>query len=186
MKCECGCGQETPLAPRTDTAKGWTRGEPLRFVRFHHTRRPGEPEYVVDDRGYKTPCWIWQRTRNPQGYGQQNKAGAHRVYFERANGPLPPGMEPDHLCRVRCCVNPAHMEAVTRGENARRGAKAKLTWAGVRLIRRSSASALELAIIFGVDRSTIYSVRGRRSWWPEPDPGVWAVMLPKEPDAAAA
>jgi hypothetical protein len=44
----------------------------------------------------------------------------HRAVYERYVGPIPPGLEIDHLCRVRNCVNPAHLEAVTRGENVRR------------------------------------------------------------------
>lgn len=46
---------------------------------------------------------------------------AHRVAYELTRGPIPAGMEIDHLCRVRSCVNPDHLEAVTRGENLRRG-----------------------------------------------------------------
>jgi hypothetical protein len=45
---------------------------------------------------------------------------AHRVYWERANGPVPDGLEIDHLCYTPACVNPAHMETVTHGENLRR------------------------------------------------------------------
>ncbi len=45
---------------------------------------------------------------------------AHRFSFEMVNGPVPNGLELDHLCRVRRCVNPSHLEAVTRLENIRR------------------------------------------------------------------
>ena len=46
---------------------------------------------------------------------------AHRLAFESLVDPVPKGLHIDHLCRVRCCVNPAHMEPVTPGENVRRG-----------------------------------------------------------------
>ncbi len=46
---------------------------------------------------------------------------AHRVAYEQTVGPVPSGLELDHRCRIRCCVNPAHLEAVTRQENVRRG-----------------------------------------------------------------
>lgn len=57
---------------------------------------------------------------------------AHRYYFEQYRGLLPKEMdgeraEPDHLCRVRCCINPEHIEVVTQTENIRRGLVAKLT-----------------------------------------------------------
>ena len=46
---------------------------------------------------------------------------AHRVAYELTNGPIPDGLELDHLCRVRHCVNPSHIEAVTHRENTLRG-----------------------------------------------------------------
>lgn len=51
---------------------------------------------------------------------------AHRFAYEECVGPIPPGMMIDHLCRVRRCVNPEHMEVVTNQENARRGARGRL------------------------------------------------------------
>lgn len=79
------------------------------------------PEYAVEDRGFGTPCWVWQRAVNENGYGRMpGNQAAHRVYFERERGPVPDGLEIDHLCRVRACVRPDHMEAVTHAENVRR------------------------------------------------------------------
>jgi hypothetical protein len=46
---------------------------------------------------------------------------AHRFAYESVHGPITPGLVIDHLCRVRLCVNPAHLEPVTPGENSRRG-----------------------------------------------------------------
>ncbi len=70
-------------------------------------------------------CWIWQASCDRHGYGRMtvNKRPylAHRVAYELAIGQIPHGMDIDHLCRVRCCVNPAHLEPVTRLENTRRG-----------------------------------------------------------------
>ncbi len=76
-------------------------------------------------------CWLWLGELNSAGYGRisqgNNKIGkrvrslAHRVSYELAKGPVPEGFDLDHLCRVPCCINPDHLEPVTRSENNRRG-----------------------------------------------------------------
>lgn len=69
-------------------------------------------------------CWVWTAASNGRGYGRIWVDGrphpAHRVAYEIHVGPIPAGMEIDHLCRNRGCVNPAHLEPVTRRENLRR------------------------------------------------------------------
>ena len=80
----------------------------------------------------KTPtCWLWTGSCNPKGYGQfrvgKKKPGAHRVAYEWLVGPIPEGMQLDHLCRVRNCVNSDHLEVVTNLENNRRGERANRT-----------------------------------------------------------
>jgi len=74
-----------------------------------------------------TGCWIWTGTLDPLGYGRwtlcdgnQGKL-AHRVVYEAVIGPIPPGLDLDHLCRVRRCVGPTHLEPVTTAENVLRG-----------------------------------------------------------------
>jgi hypothetical protein len=71
-------------------------------------------------------CWLWLGCMNSQGYGNmtmpgRKKVGAHRVAYQAFIGPLSPDLTIDHLCRVRCCVNPAHLEAVTMHMNVMRG-----------------------------------------------------------------
>lgn len=77
--------------------------------------------YVVD----ASECWLWQGVVTNAGYGHVWAKGrrilAHRVFYERHVGAIPLGMELDHLCRVRRCVNPAHLEPVTTRENILRG-----------------------------------------------------------------
>lgn len=85
---------------------------------------------VVEDRGYKSPCWIFTRMKDRQGYGRIQTGSAttgtrrptlvHRVTYEFFKGPIPAGLEPDHLCNVTACCNPRHLEAVTHLENMRR------------------------------------------------------------------
>lgn len=69
-------------------------------------------------------CWLWTGYRLPNGYGQAAYAGqryAHRVAYVLTFGPIPEGMTIDHLCRVRHCVRPSHLEAVTNRDNILRG-----------------------------------------------------------------
>lgn len=70
-------------------------------------------------------CWRWQGRHDSHGYGSLRIAGkeirAHRFAYELVVGPFPEGLVTDHLCRVRDCVNPDHLEAVTNVENIRRG-----------------------------------------------------------------
>lgn len=99
--------------------KTYTRTAPLkplieRFMQFVHP----EPN---------TGCWLWDSALNKKGYGvfkvggrQGRLLSAHRFSYEMHKGPMAEGLETDHLCRVRCCVNPDHLEAVTNTVNMAR------------------------------------------------------------------
>jgi hypothetical protein len=68
-------------------------------------------------------CWEWTGTINNVGYGSLSDGEsnlAHRFAYELLVAPIPDGLQIDHLCNVRNCVNPAHLEAVTAQENMRR------------------------------------------------------------------
>jgi len=73
-------------------------------------------------------CWIWNGRVSPNGYGRISILGkdayAHRVSYILFIGDITKGLVLDHLCRVRRCVNPSHLESVSIGENVRRGSKA--------------------------------------------------------------
>lgn len=77
-------------------------------------------------------CWIYMGSLNKLGYGrmsigsrtdgtQRKAASVHRIAYELLRGPIPPGLDIDHLCRVRCCVNPDHLEPVSERVNIIRG-----------------------------------------------------------------
>ncbi len=70
-------------------------------------------------------CWQWIGAKHSEGYGVIRADGrpayAHRVAYELLVGPIPEGLDIDHLCRNRLCVNPTHLEPVTRRENLLRG-----------------------------------------------------------------
>lgn len=82
----------------------------------------------IDMSGGPDSCWPWTACIDGGGYGHIGAGGkyggmlkAHRVSYELLVGPIPPGLELDHLCRNRKCVNPAHLEPVTHRENGLRG-----------------------------------------------------------------
>ena len=77
----------------------------------------------------ETGCWIWTSTlthKDPRkAYGavwvEGGQKRAHRVLYELVVGPIPAGLQIDHLCRVQICVNPSHLESVTGYVNTHRG-----------------------------------------------------------------
>lgn len=76
-------------------------------------------------------CWVWTAATTRDGYGTFNSPRpyktnlAHRLVFIDAGHEIPEGWTLDHLCRVKNCVNPAHLEAVSRRENIQRAWAAK-------------------------------------------------------------
>ena len=90
----------------------------------------GVPQFATYDRLMKKievvgECWLWTAGKAPNGYGKcwldGRTVGAHRAIYELLVGPIPEGLVIDHLCRVRHCVNPDHLEPVTQQENLLRG-----------------------------------------------------------------
>ena len=168
--CQCGCGEKAPVSPQTVRKLGYVKGEPRSYIRNHNKRRVG-PWYAIDT---ETGCWIFIGYTNAKGYGMMRNGGpnmeyAHRVFYERAKGPIPERMQLDHLCRTPACVNPDHLEPVTNTTNQRRGRKPKLSLEQVRDIRsrpKVYGSAVALAREFNVHPHTILMIRNHpdRFW----------------------
>lgn len=95
----------------------------MQYIRGHNNRgrEIKRVRWIAEDRGYETPCWIWQLGKTSSGYARLKRDGrqlcAHRVVFEAMHGPLPTGAEVDHICRVRECVNPEHLRLATHAQN---------------------------------------------------------------------
>lgn len=156
VTCACGCGAPAPRSGR--------------YIRGHWLRTPNVPlcGYVVDE---DTGCWNWGLQVDRDGYGRARRAGetsptaAHRVVYEEIRGPIPSGLDLDHLCRNRRCVNPDHLEPVTRTENYRRGLRTKLTAEQVAAIRADMDTASPvLAARYGVAPRTIRNVKQGATW----------------------
>lgn len=94
-------------------------------TRMRGRRLPMSQRFTLDDPRVQTipesGCWVWMGYLEGSGYGRVMHRGrdtlAHREAWSSRNGPIPPGMMIDHLCRVRCCVNPDHLRIVTPRQN---------------------------------------------------------------------
>jgi HNH endonuclease len=130
----------------------------------------GQPKYVIDANG----CWIWVAAVSDTGYGcaslqtyPRSYEQAHRTSWRIHRGPIPEGMDIDHLCRVRACINPEHLEPVAHTVNVRRGKCTKLIQGQVDEMRQMRVAGIQVKDIaehFAMSRShTSRVVRG--IWW---------------------
>lgn len=130
-------------------------------------------KYRIDE---ATGCWIWIAYIHKTGYGRvsyHGKAiGAHRALYLLAGREIPEGLQLDHLCKTRACVNPDHLEPVTQIVNLRRGKHARLTVAIVTEIRQrylSGERLYSLAKEFGVTDSHLSRVVRGFGWRSDED-----------------
>ena len=129
MLCGCGCGGTTPVANRTNSRDHWVKGQPRQFIRGHNLRRSLTVRFWTKvDKNGPNGCWVWIAAKDSNGYGRfmvSDTSGrispAHRVSYTLVRGPIPIGLEIDHLCRVHACVNPDHLELVSHTANVKRG-----------------------------------------------------------------
>ena len=114
-------------------------------------------------------CWLWTGFVMADGYGQfsvhrpphgsPKKLRAHRYAYTISIGPILEHLALDHLCRIRHCVNPAHLEPVTTRENLRRAGKISLTdekLRQIRLLHEQGLSSYKIARAVNAPRSTVW------------------------------
>jgi HNH endonuclease len=126
--------------------------------------------YVVEPNG----CWRWTGGVTGSGYGHFSIRSiyyqAHRLLYILHRGAIPDGFEPDHLCRNRRCVNPWHLELVTRSVNVQRGTGTRLRLdqvAAIRAARVDGVGVRELGRRYGVNHATVSRIVNERTWKPE-------------------
>jgi len=165
--CFCGCGGKAPVATKTEGSRGHVKGYPKRYI-YGHQRRKFQPDFEENP---KTGCWEWTGRLNDQGYAVgYGRSMYHRAIYEELVGSIPRGLQLHHLCEVKHCVNPGHMEPTTAGGNTQAAAKV-LDWKKVREIRRRSreqgetsvAIARDLGIKVGTVRSVVSFVTWKES-----------------------
>jgi len=141
--CECGCGEQTKQVRWADKARGLKNGDYQPFVRGHHRRVTAEYKvsYIVDE---ITGCWNWAgNIHKVTGYGSCRRVSRHgsrcptphHYYYEQHREAVPKGLELDHTCKNKSCVNPDHLEVVTTTVNMRRRTFCKLDMEKAREIR---------------------------------------------------
>jgi hypothetical protein len=168
--CKCGCGGTVTLSSNTRASQGAVRGQPRKYIRGHNANINylqrifnfwSNVRYVDD-------CIIWTRYINTTGYGTYGdflgQRYAHKIAYILTFGGVPEGLDLDHLCRNRACINPYHLEPVTRSVNNQRGDKTKIDEHIVRAIRDSSDSTHVLAERYGISAWIVYDVRRGRTW----------------------
>ena len=131
-----GCGK---------TFQTWSSHASRRVFCSHRCKHPNRDDLRFNASIDRTEsCWNWTATIAENGYGRFTPYAthrarlAHRMAYEKWVGQIPSGLQIDHLCRNRRCVNPEHLEAVTGRENVRRALIARRSADTVIHVRRSA------------------------------------------------
>lgn len=121
--CQCGCGQFTEMASKTNKKYGWVKGQPLRFIHGHNPTKPNIEERLWSNMDKTGECWLWVGKRTKAGYGVLSVRGqeqyTHRLAWEFTNGLIPEGMDVLHHCDNPPCGRPAHLFPGTAVDNSR-------------------------------------------------------------------
>lgn len=167
--CQCGCGQPTTIADRTDPRRHLIQGQPVRFLRGHHGRHREPPmRFVVDA---MTGCHLWQGTVDDDGYPKarvdNRMLTVHRWVYEQAHGELPPDIHVHHACGIKRCIRLDHLEekpvAAHNSLHKRKVSDEEI--AAIRSLAGEMTSQ-EIAARFGVSPSYVNQLL-RRRWRPD-------------------
>ena len=113
------CGRQANIGETTDYIGSIQSGGPLCDPCHGKYSWQAMPEYVEEDHGYLSPCWIWTRGPYEHVYGKRNHRNVHREAYEAAHGEIPFGYVIHHLCGETQCINPDHLEAMSRADHIR-------------------------------------------------------------------
>lgn len=138
--------------------------------------------WIEADRGYETPCYIWQGGRSGKyGYVHRNRCSAHRSAWIDANGPIPTGHHVHHLCLQPLCVRLEHLTLVSAGDHRwlhESGRKNRLSPEAINEIRTGPLSLKDVAAKYGISKS--YASKVRNGLFPQ-DFAVPPDQLPERP-----
>lgn len=189
-KCQCGCGQDAPIAKSVRKDKGIRQGQPVRFIHAHggrvqeHPSRPIEERFwELVDKGDGTGCWDWKGSFGEGGYAllATRKFGnrAARISYILHYGSIPRGLYVCHHCDNPRCVRPEHLflgtphdnvaDMIEKGRHAHgeRHWKSKLTESdipAIRALRAAGLSQQKIADRYGVSQETIGRIIRRKNW----------------------
>lgn len=120
--CECGCGQAVLSATVTDRGRGHIKGEPLRCIKGHSGKPIPDLRTRVEP---ETGCVVYVDPPTGSEYEYRwlrhngKPTHAHRIVWEKANGPIPDGYHVHHRCENKACINLEHLELLEAGEHSR-------------------------------------------------------------------
>ena len=180
--CECGCGEQVPIAKQNRPERGVVKGQPSRFISGHNLsslvksfrERFWENIEIIPESG----CWIWMGYCDPYGHIHINglPTRTHRASWIFHNGAIPDGMWVLHRCDTPSCCNPNHLflgtcadnnkDMLSKGRHGTGGAhrNCKLTEQQVHLIRTDTRLLRLIAIDYGISLSHTKAIR-RGTYW---------------------
>lgn len=190
-KCQCGCGQDAPIAAKNRSSRDVLKGQPQRYILGHIGKLKtyhslADALFSNVERGEEDECWIWQGTQRGNGYGcvgyKNLLLDAHRLSYEIHKGPIPDGLLVCHECDNRLCINPNHLFLGNYGDNyedakskdrhtrGERNGNSKLRDSDVVEIRQAYQDRVwgetvpALALQYGVGESTIHDIGQGKAW----------------------
>lgn len=123
-----------------------------------------ESRYDIDENG----CHLWRGAKDKSGYSQVEIGGrsfyAHRAIWHAHYGWIEKGLQVDHICHTRNCVNIKHLRVVTHAENCQSRRNTKLTQAQADKIRLAAGTQLEIAKKYGVNQTTVGDIKRGEIW----------------------